>query len=111
MTTNMNKIGFYQFDNLVRNRIPFILLNLGQDISNWYDSIFKQHLLTQQKRIDSSEVESTLTNEKVPKDFPIVLLCQNGKESFRSLDVLIRKGYTNVYLIDGGIQQMMTEKE
>jgi rhodanese-related sulfurtransferase len=94
----MNKIGFYQFDNLVRNRIPFFLINLGQDLSHWYESIFKQHLLV-------------LMNEKIPKDFPIVLLCQNGKESQKTYEGLIRKGYTNVYLIDGGIQQMMTEKE
>ena len=107
----MNIIGFYQLDNLVRNRIPFLLINLGQDLSHWYESIFKQHLLTQQRRIDSLEIESMLMNEKIPKDFPIVLLCQNGKESYKSYDSLFRKGYTNVYLIDGGIQQMMTEKE
>ncbi len=107
----MNKIGFYQFDNLIRNRIPFLLLNLGQDLSHWYDSIFKQHLSTQQRRIDALEVETTLANEKIPKDFPIVLLCMNGKESQRSYENLIRKGYSNVYLIEGGVQKMLTEKD
>ncbi len=106
----MNKIGFYQFDNLIRNRIPFLLINLGQDISSWYESIFKQHLETQQRRIDSSEIDDLVKTEKIPKEFPILLLCQNGKASIKSYESLQKSGYSNVYLIDGGIQQMMTDK-
>ena len=106
----MNTIGFYQFDNLIRNRIPFLLINLGQEISSWYESIYKMHLEAQQRRIDSSEIDSLLRSEKTPKDFPILLLCQNGQLSSKSVDNLRRQGYTNVYLIDGGIQQMMTDR-
>lgn len=106
----INKIGFYQFDNLIRNRIPFLLINLGQDISSWYESIFKQHLETQQRRIDSLEIDALLNTEKIPKEFPILLLCQNGKVSGKAAETLQKAGYSNVYLIDGGIQQMMTDK-
>ena len=106
----MNKIGFYQFDNLIQNRIPFLLINLGQDISSWYESIFKQHLETAQRRIDSLEVDALLKTEKIPKEFPILLLCQNGKISGKMTDSLIKQGFSNVYQIDGGIQQMMTDK-
>lgn len=106
----MNKIGFYQFNNLIRNRIPFLLINLGQEISSWYESIFKMHLEAQQRRIDGSEIDSLLQTEKTPKDFPILLLCQNGRTSTQVADKLKNQGYTNVYLIDGGIQQMMTDR-
>lgn len=106
----MNKIGFYQFDNLIRNRIPFLLINLGQDISSWYESIFKQHLETQQRRIDALEVDTLVKTEKIPKEFPILLLCQNGRASIKSYEALQKAGFSNVYLIDGGIQQMMTDK-
>ena len=106
----MNKIGYYQFDNLIRNRIPFLLLNLGQDVSAWYESIFKQHLETQQRRVDDSEIDALLKMEKIPKEFPILLLCQNGRVSSKVSETLTKQGYSNVYLIDGGIQQMMTDK-
>jgi len=107
----LNKISFYQFDNLVKNRIPFMFINMGADISNWYQSIYKIHIERHQILTTLDQAENILNEKKIPKDFAILLLCQNGKQSENFTGYLERQGYTNVYLVDGGIQQMMTDKE
>lgn len=106
-----NKIGFYQFDNLVKNRIPFMFINMGEDISGWYQSIYKIHIERHQILTTLDQAENLLHEKQIPKDFAILLLCQNGKQSENFTDYLERNGYTNVYLVDGGIQQMMTDKD
>lgn len=107
----LNRISFYQFDNLVRNRIPFMFINMNSDVSTWYDSIYKLHIQTNQVLTSLPEIPSVLDSKKIPKDFAILLLCQNGRESEKAATDLQKKGYTNVYLIDGGAQQMMTDKQ
>jgi rhodanese-related sulfurtransferase len=106
----LNKIGYYQFDNLVKNRIPFMFINMGEDVSSWYQSIYKLHIQTYQILTTLDQAETLLIEKQIPKDFAILLLCQNGKQSENFTGYLERNGYTNVYLVDGGIQQMMTDK-
>ncbi len=88
-----------------------MFINLGEDISTWYQSIFKLHIETHQILTTLDQAEKLLTEKQIPKDFAILLLCQNGKQSENFVGYLERNGYTNVYLVDGGIQQMVTDKE
>ncbi len=106
----LNKIGFYQFNNLVENRIPFMFINLGEDLSTWYQSIYKMHVQTYQVLTTLDQAEAALKERQIPKDFAILLVCQNGLQSENFANYLQKNGYTNVYVIDGGIQQMMTDK-
>ncbi|MFN3455867.1 MAG: rhodanese-like domain-containing protein [Pseudobdellovibrio sp.] len=109
-STPLNKIGFYQFENLVNNRVPFLFLNFAQDISNWYTSIYKLHVETYQVLLEPQNLMKELEERKIPLDFAILLLCSDGKQSEKIAKDLGKKGYTNVYLIDGGYQQMVTDK-
>jgi rhodanese-related sulfurtransferase len=106
----LNKIGFYQFNNLVQNRIPFMFLNLGADLSNWYTSIYKIHVQTHQTLTTLDQAEAVLIERSIPKDFAILLVCQNGLQSAQFGQYLQKQHYTNVYVVDGGIQQMMTDR-
>lgn len=87
-----------------------MFINLGEDLSNWYQSIYKLHIETHQILTTLDQAETLLVQKQIPKDFAILLLCQNGKQSENFSGYLERNGYTNVYLVDGGIQQMMTDK-
>jgi len=108
---SFNKIGFYQLDNLVQNRVPFLFLNLSEDISSWYQSIYKMHVETYQVLLKTTEdVMSELKTRQIPKEFAILLVCPDGKLSESLARQLEIKGYTNVYLIDGGYQQMVTDR-
>lgn len=109
-----NKIGYYQLNNLIENRVPFIFFNLGEDLAPWFTLMAKMHVENWQVRIDpsqaDSQIQADLTERNIPKDFAIVVLCPNGKQSAEITEDLEKKGYTNVYLIDGGYRQMMTDK-
>ena len=88
-----------------------MFVNFGEDITNWYQSIYKLHIETYQVLTTLDQAEALLVERKIPKDFAILILCQNGKQSAHFANYLQNEGYTNVYLVDGGIQQMMTEKQ
>lgn len=107
----LNKINFYQFDNLINNRVPFVFFNLAVDLSDWYTSVSKSHLITHQIQLkNTGEALSILETKKTPKDYAIVLLCSDGVESTTLFEILQNSAYTNVYVIDGGYQQLMTER-
>lgn len=106
----MNHIGFFQFDNLVQNRVPFVLLNLGPSLASLYISVFKMHIENHEILTDENQAVKKLEEMKAPLDAAIVLICDDGTKSSRLLIQLETKGYSNVYLMDGGYQQLMTER-
>lgn len=107
---SFNKIGYYQLNNLIENRVPFMFFNFGTDIAPWYSSIQKMHVEAWQVMTTESQIQQELDERKIPKDFALLLLCPDGKQSERIANSLEKKGYTNVYLIDGGYQQMVTDR-
>lgn len=106
----LNKIGFFQFDNLVQNRVPFILLNLGTSLASLYFSIYKIHITNHEILTDETQALQTLEEMKVPLDAALILICDDGMKSSKVLDQLEKKGFSNVYLMNGGYQQLMTER-
>ena len=84
--------------------------NMGLSVIEWYTSVSKQHVENYEVLIAADQILSDLTLKKVPKDFAIVLLCSDGKSSLRLYTELEKSGYTNVYVIDGGYQQIVTER-
>lgn len=106
-----NKMGFYQLDNLISNRVPFLFFNMSESILGWYSSVSKMHLENYQILTSETEIIAILEEKKAPKDYAIVLLCPDGRISLKVNTELEKRGYTNVYVIDGGYQQMVTERE
>ncbi|OFZ31677.1 MAG: hypothetical protein A2622_03620 [Bdellovibrionales bacterium RIFCSPHIGHO2_01_FULL_40_29] len=106
----LNKIGFYQFDNLIQNRVPFLFINLAVDISPWYSSLGKMHLEKSLFATEQAELLPKLQSQQVTQHAAIVLLCNDGSVSMQIFAELAENGYTNVYVIDGGYQQLMTER-
>lgn len=106
----MNKIGFFQLDNLIQNRVPFVLLNLGSSLTPLYTSIYKMHIENHEILTDEMQVFQVLEEMKVPLDAALVLICEDGTKSSRLLEKLQTKGYSNAFLMDGGYQQLMTER-
>jgi len=105
-----NKINFYQLDNLINNRVPFLFFNMSESLVGWYSSVSKLHLQTYEIMTIESQIISVLSAKNAPKDHAIVLLCTDGSASLKLTLSLEKLAYTNVYVIDGGYQQMMTER-
>ena len=106
----LNKINFFQLDNLIRNRVPFILLNMGPSLVDLYTSVYKLHVETHEVLTDAEKTIGVLTERKAAKDAALLLICQDGVKSSELFIELQKNSYTNVYLIDGGYQQLMTER-
>lgn len=108
--TLVNKIGYYQLNNLIENRVPFLFFNLAQDITPWYSSMQKLHVEAWQILTTEDHIQAELDQRRIPLDFAILLVCPDGQQSLGIARKLQDKGYNNVYLIDGGYQQMMTDR-
>lgn len=106
----LNNIGYFQLDNLIQARVPFMLINMGPSLSGWYTSVNKMHVENYEILTNQTAAIIDLEAKKLPKDFAIVVLCEDAKKSAIVYAQLAEKAYTNVYLVDGGYQQMMTER-
>jgi rhodanese-related sulfurtransferase len=107
----LNKIGFFQLDNLINNRVPFLFYNMAESIAPWYSSVSKLHVQNYEKLMPLAEIKTHLENQKTPKDYAIVLLCNDGQQSLELYKQLAADSYTNVYVVNGGYQQIVTERE
>ncbi|MEZ0392369.1 MAG: rhodanese-like domain-containing protein [Pseudobdellovibrionaceae bacterium] len=98
-------IGYFQFDNLIRNRIPFLLLRTNVDVESAFGVMEKMHLRNYSlilNPLDYVEAEAALKERQARKEDPIVVLCDTGEESKKLADELARQGHLNVYfLLDG----------
>lgn len=108
---NISYLGFFQFDNLVKNRVQFMFIDLGVDIKDWYKGMLASHLENSTVRCQESEVLAQVQAKQVPKHFPIVILCADGKESTRAACTLEEAGYTSVFAVQGGLKTLAKERE
>lgn len=105
-------IGYFQFDNLIRNRIPFLLLRTDIDVESAFGVMEKLHLRNYSlilNPLDYVEAEAALKERQARKEDPIVVLCDNGRESLRLAQKLTEQGHLNVYYILGGWQSFLEE--
>ncbi len=110
---NYNSIGFFQFDNLLRNRVPILLLLLddGLELRDWYDSLVRLHLEAVAHRTDDSGALNLVQDKKVPPQFGILVLDRSGLKSPSVVKSLEQAGYINAFFVPGGYDQLLTEKE
>jgi len=102
-------IGFFQMDNLVRNRIPFCLFTIDVE----FDALYKGQELEHIKRYEhclnhasSTEVHHILETKKYRKIDPVLVVCQNGIQSRDLANQLGVLGYLNCYFVEGGFDQL-----
>lgn len=107
----MNEISYYQLNNLIENRVPFMFYNMGSSITDWYSSVSRMHVQTYEQLVTSENILPDISQKKVPSDYAIVLLCQDGRKSRDLAKKLTELAYTNVYVVNGGHQQMVTDRQ
>ncbi len=113
MSYDLTKIEYFQFNNLVLNRIPFLLLHDGLAFSELFGPVEKMHLDRWGQQIDFSSsvaaMEEAITERSVPKTMPIVLLSK-GSESLEDWILRLEKaGYPNVCWVAGGWNSLKEE--
>lgn len=96
-------IELFQLDNLIDNRVPFLFFGLLKQKPNSYPAKI-DHYMKHAVIISEAEVEKQLTEKD--KGTPVVLICEDGKRSQVLAGQLQKKGFTNVFFVEGGLQSV-----
>lgn len=104
------QIGYFQFDNLVRGRVPFLLVNFGVDLSVWYKSVEAMHLANVTVEATADNYLEQIKAKNLPPHFAIVLLDQDGVQAKKFAASLEEAGFMNAHYVRGGFQGIAQEK-
>lgn len=109
MEAFLYEIGSFQFENLIRNRIPFVLLNMAEPLDGLFPSFHQSHLNGLTVATSPDGALACVRERKLPAEQAIVLLCGDGQDSGRVRPRLLEAGYTNVFVVSGGLGRLRTE--
>lgn len=104
-------IGFFQFDNLVRNRVPFLLLKTAVDVESLFGVMEKMHLRNFSVVLDKMDVQqaqAAMAERHADQESPVVVLCEDGVNSMELAKGLCAQGFRNVYYVLDGVKGLST---
>lgn len=118
----LNKISFYQLENLILQRVPFKFVELFQNssadelakessldafkhLNPYYQRFFKEQFLA----ADLDQIVKGSSDFILSFESPIILICQDGLSSNEFALALEKVGYKNIYLIEGGLTQLLAD--
>lgn len=108
---DISQLGYFQFNNLVKGRIPMVLVNLGVDLKSWYGHVEALHIDNCQVTGSTEEIVNQVQSKKLPSHYPIVLIDQNGATYAPVVQALEASGFNNVYTVKDGLSGIAKEKE
>lgn len=94
------KIGEYQLQNLIANRVGFLYLDLRNPSGGANDHA----LLSGSRPCRADLVLVSVHDAGLKPDAPIVLICENGAKSLVAAETLARNSFINVFVVEGGVQ-------
>ncbi len=112
-------IEFFQFDNIIRARVPFFIVNLGVD----FDSIYPMgkfpmeriHIRNREMpfspTLPMNQITSSIQTERVDLQDPLVVICQDGSVSSSLAQKLMELGYKNTYFVRGGLDNLLLSRD
>ena len=102
MIKDINAKDLKDWINSTNSELPFIL-----DVRN--DDELEKAKLQNAYHIPMADIADRL--DEIPKDKPIVCMCHHGMRSARVAHLLMNKGFTNIYNLEGGIHSMASLDE
>ena len=102
------EIGLVQLENLILTRAQFLFLDLRTTVNSPL-SLSIQEMLRTAIPLKAELVEAYLETAKIAKEFPVVLLCEHGWESRLCAQRLEASGHSNIYVVSGGTEALLSE--
>lgn len=99
--SSLVRIGQYQLENLQRNRVSFLYLDL-QAPENRATLDVQHFLVAGSHSVSPENALKFVMDRGTALDFPIVLICENGSKSVAVAQQLEENSYINVFAIEGG---------
>jgi hypothetical protein len=110
MIENILPIGEYQMENLLKNRVPFCLVQIETDLASLHKGPEAQHIERYSKSFSvanwQEEFKKLLVEHKenhYPLDYPIICLSVDEKISKEIASAFDDSNYKNVYYVLDGI--------
>lgn len=108
----LNSIGYFQFNNLVQNRIPLVLLLLDEvDLKPWYNSLVNMHLENVSVFCQPEDALRVIQEKNLPSHFAIIVLDRHGDKSPSVTTGLEQAGFINVYYVKNGFVGIAQERQ
>ncbi|MGZ3722206.1 MAG: rhodanese-like domain-containing protein [Bdellovibrionales bacterium] len=101
------EIGLFQLENLIHSNIRFSFLDLRTEFKDLPPVL--ELVLSRALRLGVKSLEDYLKKENLIKDAPVILLSENGIAAQAASKRLEAAGYTNVYVIEGGVDGLLSE--
>lgn len=101
------EIGLFQLENLITTPARFRLFDLRADKKTIHPGV--DRLLAGAVQVTSDNFLGQVRQEKLPLDFPLILICETGDHSKRLAAQLEKSGHTNVYVVEGGAEGLLSE--
>ena len=117
MSYDLTKITYFQFDNLVQNRISFLLVHDGLDFARLYPmSTERSHLERWSFDLDfdqssMSDVSVRLKERGVPLTIPVVIASKSPRSLSGWAADFEKSGFMNVHTIDQGWDALVREAQ
>jgi rhodanese-related sulfurtransferase len=109
---DVQRIGVYQLENLIRQRVPFLYLDLRSAEKRNSEATGHagfQALLHGSVSVAPDGVLAYVTSLGVPVTHPVVLICENGDSAVAAARTLEQNSFINVFVVEGGTQSLRTE--
>lgn len=104
------EMTWFQFDNLIKGRVPFLLINHGAELSNIYNGFYQTQLNSLTQTISPQQVAQYLAENKIPTHHAILILCPNGEESKKSKELIESLGFSNVFYHREGLTGLLADR-
>lgn len=107
---DLTTLDYFQFENLVRNRVPFFVVHEGIDFSELYNSVEVGTIQRTQLVVTFDEgpahAVAELEKQRVPKDWPVLILSRSGEVAHDWVSAFEKSGYRNSYYVKGGWREI-----
>lgn len=101
------EIGLFQFENLFANPNSFRFFDLREKVTPTHPEL--DPLIAKALRISREEIVLHLEKEKLPKDFPLILIDQSGESSVNTAQFLSLRGFSQIYVVADGVKGLLSE--
>jgi rhodanese-related sulfurtransferase len=101
------EIGLFQLENLMHANARFCFLDLRAAAGEVPPALAA--ILVRAEKVGAAQVEDYL-KEKIPaKEAPVILLSEDGRSAQTLAAKLESAGYTNIYVVEGGVAGLLSE--
>lgn len=108
---NFNKIGYFQLDNLLQSRVPCLLVVYDNiDLAPWYNSVIKHHLEAISMNLEPHQGLDVIQSKNFTSDHSIIVIDRDGSKAQMLVEQLEEQGFTNVFYVTGGFEQLSKER-